>query len=157
YSEVPDELLVASARDAEHLQTLEMLGFKSYICVPLRAHGRTLGAITLVASDSGRRYDTQDLALAEELARRAAVAIENARLYREAQEAVHAREVFLSVASHELKTPLTTLLGNAQLFLRRAEREHSLSERNSRSLQLVVEQGQRLNRMIDALLDLSRI
>jgi PAS domain S-box-containing protein len=157
YSEVPDELLDAAARDAEHLQTLRMLGFKSYVCVPLQAHGRTLGAITLVASDSGRRYDEQDLVLAEELARRAAVAIENARLYSATQEAVRAREVFLSIASHELKTPLTTLLGNAQLFLRRSEREHSLNERDSRSLRLVVDQAQRLNRMISALLDLSRL
>jgi PAS domain S-box-containing protein len=157
YSQVPDELLDSAARDAEHLQTLRMLGFKSYICVPLQAHGRTLGAITLVASDSGHRYDTQDLALAEELARRAAVAIENARLYSAAQEAVRAREVFLSVASHELKTPLTTLLGNAQLFLRRSERERSLNERDSRSLRLVVDQAYRLNRMIGALLDLSRL
>ncbi|HET9222251.1 MAG TPA: GAF domain-containing sensor histidine kinase, partial [Roseiflexaceae bacterium] len=157
YSQVPDELLDSAARDAEHLQTLRMLGFKSYICVPLQAHGRTLGAITLVASDSGHRYDTQDLELAEELARRAAVAIENARLYSAAQEAVRAREVFLSVASHELKTPLTTLLGNAQLFLRRSERERSLNERDSRSLRLVVDQAYRLNRMIGALLDLSRL
>jgi PAS domain S-box-containing protein len=157
YSEVPDALLDTAARDAEHLQTLRMLGFKSYICVPLQALGRTLGAITLVASDSGHRYDEQDLELAEELARRAAVAMENARLYGAAQEAVRAREVFLSVASHELKTPLTTLLGNAQLFLRRSERERSLNERDGRSLRLVVEQAHRLNRMIGALLDLSRL
>jgi PAS domain S-box-containing protein len=157
YSEVPDELLKTAARDAEHLQTLRMLGFKSYICVPLQTHGHTLGALTLVASDSGRRYDEQDLSLAEELGRRAAVAIENARLYGAAQEAVRAREVFLSVASHELKTPLTTLLGNAQLLLRRSERERSLNERDSRSLRLVVDQAHRLNRMIGALLDLSRL
>jgi signal transduction histidine kinase len=65
--------------------------------------------------------------------------------------------VFLSVASHELKTPLTTLLGNAQLFQRRAIREGSLNERDQRSLRLIVEQGSRLNRMIEALLDLTRI
>ncbi|HEX9440151.1 MAG TPA: ATP-binding protein, partial [Roseiflexaceae bacterium] len=157
YSEVPDALLVEAARDAEHLNTLRLLGFKSYICVPLLAHGRTLGAITFVVAESGRRYDADDLALAEELARRVAVAIENARLYREAQDAVRVREVFLSVASHELKTPLTTLLGNAQLFQRRASREKSLNERDSRSLSLIVEQASRLNRMIEALLDLSRI
>jgi PAS domain S-box-containing protein len=157
YAEVTDEMLVASARDAEHLRTLRLLGFASYLCVPLLAHGRTLGAITLVMSDSGRRYEAHHLALAEELAHRAAAAIENAQLYREAQEAIRAREVFLSVASHELKTPLTTLLGNAQLFQRRAEREHSLGDRDIRSLQLIVEQARRLNRMIEALLDLSRL
>jgi DNA-binding NarL/FixJ family response regulator len=64
YTEVPDSLLIASARDAEHLGILRLLGFKSYICVPLMAHGRTFGAITVVMSDSGRRYDKHDLALA---------------------------------------------------------------------------------------------
>ncbi|HEY3232649.1 MAG TPA: PAS domain S-box protein, partial [Roseiflexaceae bacterium] len=92
YNEVPDSLLSSAARDAEHLNTLRMLGFKSYICVPLLAHGRTLGAITFAVSESGRRYDAPDLALAEELARRAAVAIENARLYQAAQEEIAERK-----------------------------------------------------------------
>jgi PAS domain S-box-containing protein len=157
YPEVSDEMLVASARDSEHLRILRLLGFKSYLCVPLLAHGRALGAITLVLSESGRSYGQHHLALAEDLAHRAAAAIENAQLYREAQEAIRAREVFLSVASHELKTPLTTLLGNAQLFQRRAERERTLGERDRRSLQLIVEQARRLNHMIEALLDLSRL
>jgi PAS domain S-box-containing protein len=157
YGVVSAALLADAARDAEHLHTLQMLGFRSYMCVPLLAHGRTLGAITLVAADSGRQYTAHDLALAEELAHRAAVAIENARLYREAQEAVRAREVFLSVASHELKTPLTSLLGNAQLLQRRAQREQHLGERDQRTLKLISDQALRLNRMITALLDLSRL
>ncbi len=157
YSVVTPDLLAAAARDAEHLRTLQVLGFRSYICVPLLAHGRVLGTITLVAADSGRQYAAHDLALAEELAHRAAVAIENARLYREAQEAVRAREVFLSVASHELKTPLTSLLGNAQLLQRRAQREQHLGERDQRTLKLISDQALRLNRMITALLDLSRL
>jgi PAS domain S-box-containing protein len=157
YPEVTEEVLVASARDAEHLELLRWLGFRSYICVPLLMQNRTLGTITLVTADSGRRYGARDLAMAERLAQRAATAIENAQLHRKAQEAIRVREVFLSVASHELKTPLTTLLGNAQLFQRRADREHSLGERDRRSLALIVEQSRRLNRMIEALLDLSRL
>jgi PAS domain S-box-containing protein len=92
YSEVPDSLLIASARDAEHLKTLRLLGFKSYICVPLMVHGRTFGTITVAVSESGRRYDEHDLALTEELARRAAIAIDNARLYRAAQEEIAERK-----------------------------------------------------------------
>ncbi|HEX9438292.1 MAG TPA: GAF domain-containing protein, partial [Roseiflexaceae bacterium] len=92
YSEVPDSLLIASARDAEHLKTLRLLGFKSYICVPLMARGRIFGAITVVVSESGRRYDERDLALTEELASRAAIAIDNARLYRAAQEEIAERK-----------------------------------------------------------------
>ncbi|MFL5804019.1 MAG: response regulator [Roseiflexaceae bacterium] len=92
YTEVPDSLLIASARDAEHLEILRLLGFKSYICAPLMARGRTLGAITVAVSESGRRYDEHDLALAEELAHRIAVAIDNARLYRVAQEEIAERK-----------------------------------------------------------------
>ncbi len=67
YPEVPDSLLIASARDAEHLEILRLLGFKSYICIPLIVHGATFGALTLAVSGVGRRYDEHDLALAEEL------------------------------------------------------------------------------------------
>ncbi|MFL5735161.1 MAG: GAF domain-containing protein, partial [Chloroflexia bacterium] len=84
---VTDEVLVAAARDAEHLRILRAMGLKSHMIVPMPAHGRTLGAITFVSAESGRGYDPADLEVADELARRAAVAIDNARLYREAQEA----------------------------------------------------------------------
>ena len=86
-SDIPDELLVAGAQDAEHLRTIRGLGLRSYVCVPLTARGRVLGALTLVHAESGRRHGQADLALAEELARRAAVAIDNARLYGETEEA----------------------------------------------------------------------
>ncbi|MDQ4130672.1 MAG: SpoIIE family protein phosphatase [Actinomycetota bacterium] len=83
YPEVPDELLEGAARDAEHLERLRGLGLASAVVVPMVARGRTHGAITLVASESGRRFDEHDLALAEELGRRAGVAVDNARLYSE--------------------------------------------------------------------------
>jgi signal transduction histidine kinase len=75
----------------------------------------------------------------------------------EAEQAVHVRDVFLSVASHELKTPLTSLLGNAQLLQRRVLRDGALPERDRRTLRAIVEQSHRLNRLIAALLDHSRI
>src|SRR5215204_5084213 len=82
YPDIADEMMVAAARDAEHLRLMRELGFVSLIFVPLVARGRTLGVITLVSAESGRRYREADLELAEELARHAALAVDNARLYR---------------------------------------------------------------------------
>jgi PAS domain S-box-containing protein len=86
YREIPAELLVQAAADAEHLRILRELGLRSYLIVPLIARGRTLGAITFVSAESGRRYGPEDLALARELAACAAVAIDNARLFQETQQ-----------------------------------------------------------------------
>jgi PAS domain S-box-containing protein len=83
YSDIPPEMLELAAVDDEHLELLRQLQFRSGMVVPMVARGRTLGAITIVAAESGRRYDESDLALAEELARRAAMAVDNARLYTE--------------------------------------------------------------------------
>src|SRR3712207_38055 len=82
YPDINDEMLVAAARDAEHLRLIRETGFVSLIFVPLVARGRTLGVITLVSAESGRRYREADLKRAEELARHAALAVDNARLYR---------------------------------------------------------------------------
>jgi GAF domain-containing protein len=87
YPEIPDELLVEAAEDEEHLRLMRQLGLKSGMVVPLEARGRTLGAMTLVSSESGRRYDESDLGLAEDLARRAALAIDNSMLFRREHEA----------------------------------------------------------------------
>jgi PAS domain S-box-containing protein len=129
----------------------------SAIAAPLIVAGRTLGALSLFTSESERRYTEADVSQVEELARRAAVAVDNARLYKEAQDAVRVREAFLSIAAHELKTPLTALLGYTNVLERRAQREQALSERNQRTLQAIGDQGERLNRLIESLLDLSRI
>lgn len=85
YPLITDEMLKAAAVDDEHLAMIRALGMKSVIMVPLTAHGRTLGAITFIWAESGRLYQQRDVDLANELARRAAMAIENARLYHEAQ------------------------------------------------------------------------
>jgi PAS domain S-box-containing protein len=81
-SAIPESLVEEAARDAEHLEILRRLGLKSYMIVPLIARGRILGAISLVSAESGQRYGPAELELAEELARRAALAVDNARLYR---------------------------------------------------------------------------
>jgi PAS domain S-box-containing protein len=95
YTEISDSLLVEVARDTEHLQILRNLGLKSGICVPLLARGQTLGMITFVMAESGRRYNLDDLAFAEDLARRAASAIDNARLYWSAQRAEERFSAFM--------------------------------------------------------------
>jgi hypothetical protein len=84
---VSEAWLAAFARDAEHLSLLRALGCRSYMCVPIAARGRILGAITFVRGDETRTYDETDLALAEDLAHRAAMAIDTARLYHKAQTA----------------------------------------------------------------------
>ena len=92
YPEITDEMLVAGASDPEHLRIMREIGFTSAMIVPLVARGGTLGAITLVSAESGRRYERADLELAEELARRAALAVDNARLYDAAQKEISERE-----------------------------------------------------------------
>jgi PAS domain S-box-containing protein len=86
-SRIPEALLASMAQDEQHLRLVRELGLRSYICVPLLARGKVLGALSLVHAESGRAYDAADLAVAEDLARRAAVAIDNARLYGETEEA----------------------------------------------------------------------
>jgi PAS domain S-box-containing protein len=87
YAEITDEMLLASVKNEEELIFARQIGFSSVMNVPLIASGRTIGAISFVSTESGRKYDQQDLALAEEVGRRAGVALENARLYRNAKQA----------------------------------------------------------------------
>lgn len=156
-SELSDTLLAELAPDAEAAQPEGAPGLASCMILPLQARNQLLGALTLVSMQSGRRYDALDLAYAEELARRAALAADNARLYRAAQAAVQEREALLSVASHELKSPLTALLGYARLLQSRLAVQDAIRERDHRALAAIVEQGERLERMLNTLLDVSRL
>jgi len=97
-TEIDEERLAQLAVDDLHLGLVRELGFQSYMCVPLVARGRVLGVISLVSAESGRRYGPDDLALAEEVARRAGTAIENAQLYREVEERAQAAQVLATVA-----------------------------------------------------------
>ncbi|MBI4493922.1 MAG: GAF domain-containing protein [Chloroflexi bacterium] len=153
--DVSDAMLEAAARDAEHLRLLRALAPRSSMVVPLLARGRSLGAISLVYSESGRRCGPDDLALAEELARRAAVAIENARLYLQAQEGVRVRDQFLSTAAHELKTPVTAIKGYAQLLRQWAPQGHE--PREARAFEVINRQCDRLSRLVQELLEVSRL
>ena len=123
YPDIPDELLIAGAVDDDHLRILRELGLKSAIAVPLTVHDRTLGVLTLVAAESGRRYTNADLTLAMELAHRAAIAVDNALQHQtalaarqEAEEANKAKAEFLTTMSHELRTPLNAIAGYVELL-----------------------------------------
>lgn len=125
YPEISDEMLVRGAKDAEHLRILREIGFRSVLIVPLVAHERTLGAITLVTAESGRRYDETDVAFAELLASRAAVAIDNARLHRDLHEA---REE-LEQQAEELQQTMEELeLANEELIERVGEAQTARAE-----------------------------
>jgi signal transduction histidine kinase len=128
----------------------------AYICVPLTAHGRTLGAVAFILTTPLREFASDDVAFAEEVARRAAIALDNAHLYQQAQDAISIRDQFLSTAAHELKTPVTALLGNVQMMQRRAERDGILPERERRAVQVIHTQTKRLSKMVATLLDISR-
>ena len=116
YPTITDAMLVAAARSPEELALLREIGFSAYVCVPLVARGQILGALTLCTTESRRPYDEADRALAEDLGRRAAVAVDNARLYRDAVSADRAKSDFLAVMSHELRTPLNAILGYGALL-----------------------------------------
>lgn len=130
------------------------------ITFPLGAGGRTLGALVLFLSEPDQLQSADDLALAEELARRSAVALVNAALFRSAEEAVKARDEFLAVASHELKTPLTPLRLSIQAVQRLVSRGELLGDQGAHlgsALQRADGQIRRLVRLVDYLLDVSRI
>lgn len=156
-SQISDEDWARAAPDAGFLSLMRQLEVRSCLVAPLVARGHVIGSISL-ASARPHRYGAPDLALAEDLARRAALAIDNARLYREAQQAIRSRDAFLSVAAHELKTPITGLRGFAQLALRRLRREGELPPGQiERTMEVIDQQSERLARLVARLLDVSRI
>jgi len=151
--ELTDAFLASIARNEEQLRIFHELRPRSGIIVPLVAGAKRLGTITFVSAESGRIYDQADLVLAEEIGRRAALAVENARLYRQAQEANRIKDDFLATVSHELRTPLNAILGwlhllsTGRLDSDAAATAFKTIERNARS------QAQ----LIEDLLDISRI
>lgn len=152
--------LAEGVSDPETLALIDTVGVASTMVVPLAARGLTLGTIMFAFASRSRRYSAADLAWAEDLAHRVAFALDNARLYREAQEAVSARDEFLSIASHELRTPLTPLLILLQRLLTDRGNEH-LEVASPERLRMLVgraeRQVNRLTKLIDSLLDVSRI
>jgi len=151
--EVTDEMLMQMAGDGDRLADLRALAYRSGIVVPLIARGDVLGALTLATSESGRTYGPSDLALAEELGRRAGIAVDNARLYQQAQEANQLKDEFIATVSHELRTPLQSMLGWVKVL-----RQGKLtSERTIRAFDVMERAGHAQARLIEDMLDISRI
>lgn len=115
-TDISDDLLVRGAKDEAHAHMLRKLGFRSYMCVPLKGRGRLLGVISFVSAESQRRYTKEDLTFAEELARRAAIAIENAQLYVELQDTDRRKDEFLATLAHELRNPLAPIRNSLQIL-----------------------------------------
>jgi PAS domain S-box-containing protein len=151
--DIPDSLLEVNARDAGHLHLLRELGLKSYICVPMLSRVRTLGVLTFVMAESGRRFNASDLRLAEQLAQRAAVAIENANLYRALREEDRRKTEFLAVLAHELRNPLAPLRNGLQVLRLSGDSPEEIEQART----MMERQLQHLVRLVDDLLDLNRI
>ncbi|WP_342377554.1 GAF domain-containing protein [Myxococcus stipitatus] len=143
-------------RSPEGISFLEQYGPQSLIIVPLGARGRVLGTLGVIREARGREYTAEERALLESLAARAALAIEDARLYGAATQAVKARDELLSVAGHELKSPLNALQLQIHLLARMAKDAMSASGLAERA-EKAARAGQRLGLLIDDLLDVSRI
>jgi PAS domain S-box-containing protein len=148
--------LDASASDAEHRATLEALAPRSAVVAPLVAHGRTLGVVNLASRDPERCYGPDELALVQAVADRAAVALANARLYRQAQEAVRTREDVLAIVSHDLKSPLGVVGMTAGQLLRHAGADER-GRRTARYAQTIQRSAERMSRLIRDLLDVASI
>jgi PAS domain S-box-containing protein len=153
--EVTPEMLDRLAHDEAHRESLRNnpAPLRSFIIVPLTARGRTLGTITLVSTDPERRFGPADLSVAQEMARRAALTIDNARLYNEAREALRARDSVLGVVSHDLRNPLTAILLNVDAAFAAGPLPREAAE----ALEGVVRSAQAMDRMIQDLLDVARI
>jgi signal transduction histidine kinase/DNA-binding response OmpR family regulator len=157
-TKISQEELRATSRNAEHLALRRALGFESIMVVPLSGRGRLLGAMTLVRGSAGPNYNAHDLDLAEALAGRCAMAIDNARLYAEARRALRTRDEFLSVAAHELKTPLTAVVATAQLLLRYLDMNEQYPVVRLRDrLTIIDDHSRKLARLVDQVLDVSRL
>jgi PAS domain S-box-containing protein len=152
-SEMPEAIPVAIAQDEEHLNLLRQLQATSYMVVPMKVGERKLGTIAFVSARTDRRYNQADLEMALELGRRAAIALDNARLYQEAQQANQTKDEFLAIVSHELRNPLNSMLGWAQLLRKRDFEDPMVN----RAIEIIARNAKLQNKLIEDLLDVSRI
>ncbi|HVF60526.1 MAG TPA: GAF domain-containing sensor histidine kinase [Thermoanaerobaculia bacterium] len=148
-----EEMLVRAVGDDDLLGELRRLGLRSYIAVPLTLRGKTSGVLTFIAAESGHTYDNTDLMVAEDLAHRAAIAIENARLYDELRQADQRKDEFLATLAHELRNPMAPIRNGLQV-LRLTEAATPTVESTR---EMMERQLGHLVRLVDDLLDVSRI
>jgi signal transduction histidine kinase len=148
------------AEDKRHADLMKKLQIRSVISVPLKIRHQTIGVMTFVTVGKGNVYTQADLQVAKEIAGRAAVAIDNATLYQESKEAIQARDEFLSIASHELKTPLTSMLLQLQTVLHSIKSESLANfsiEKTMTMLESTIGQSKRLSKLVNDLLNISLI
>ena len=150
---ISDALLTASARDADHLRLLRELGPSSFMSVPLVAQHSTIGVITFIAAESQRHYTAADLRFAEDVAARAALAVDKSRAYKQANDANRLKDEFLATLSHELRTPLNAILGYARIV-----RSGALTgDKHARALETIERNATSLTQIVEDVLDVSRI
>jgi PAS domain S-box-containing protein len=158
--ELTDDMHQRLARSPEHLGMLRALGHTSLLMVPLLIQGSPFGVLAFALSENPRRYGPDDLRVAQEVARRAAIALENARLFETAmterkrvEEANRVKDEFLATVSHELRTPLTAMLGWVQML-----RSGALpAPKHARALEVIERNAKSQQQLIEDLLDVSRI
>ena len=152
-------LLLAELADSDLQDTpegeemLRTAGLQSMIVVPLLARGQNLGVLTFATASSGRRYSSLDLAFAEEIAHRAALAIDNARLYLHATKATGTRDELIAAVSHDLKNPLATIVTTAELLAR----SEAPDEKRRRWVESLRKSADAMKHLIEDLLDIARI
>jgi signal transduction histidine kinase/CHASE1-domain containing sensor protein len=152
YPFITDQLLQKVAQDDKQLSLLRSVGFTSGMIVPLSIGRKIIGTISFITAEGKRKYTKTDLVMAEELASRASLALENARLYKGMQEAVELRDNFISVASHELKTPVTSLKTYTQVLKKRLKD----NAKDTKIYQKMDVQINKLTLLIQDLLNVSR-
>jgi PAS domain S-box-containing protein len=150
---ITEATLAEFAQDEEHLKMLRGFGLTSFMCVPLEVRGKLLGALVFADAESRRHYAAADLTVAEDLAHRAAVAIENARLYAEVKEGDRRKDEFLAMLAHELRNPLAPIRSGLDLL----GMEGCDAETASWARTMMQQQVQHMVRLVDDLLDVSRI
>ena len=151
-ADVNDGLLDRMCTGPEHREMLVALGLSSAMVVPIRAKGETLGTISL-ACTGGSPYDAGDLAVAEEVARRAALAVENARLYQEARQAVRAREEVVAVVSHDLRNPINAVMLAATVLDEFGSGR--LDERDRKQVGVIRRSAEQMNALVQDLVEVA--
>ncbi|MCY1022363.1 PAS domain S-box protein [Pyxidicoccus sp. MSG2] len=154
FPEVPETVLESMAEDDTHLELLRRIAPLSGLVAPLSARGRILGVIILWTTESGRHFGARDLTLAEELASRAALAIDNACLHEQSEQATRTRDEVLRVVAHDLRTPLNVITLSAETLLKRSPEQRATDTRPLESIRKAVA---RANRLIRDLLDVARM
>ena len=154
FPEITDRMIVAAAkRDRDRLERIRSLGLVSYMAVPMVAHDRTLGVLTLANAESRTRYTEDDVRLAEDVASRAALALENGQSYEQLQRADRVKDEFLATLSHELRTPLNAVLGYARMLRTGAIPQ----EKAAQALEVIDRNAVALSQIVEDVLDVSRI